>query len=491
MNHPRLFSMLALILLLSGPSMALWSPVPATDTLWKHVPGANVLLVRTGDARIDDGIEEGFRQSWSGSTWSWVPDSGIAAVAEDSVVLVFRLIENWSPVRASREEDCHKLSGMAAKACRDDQARAVFALGITGKGMGFRSGQWLLAEPSQVRQLPHGDAIAIDIVRDFALAVRAVRDSAYPAEGPLAGDRAWARETIVRSRRERARKDTLWVPREFAGTLAETDASREFQAPVRFVAMDSLETMMGTARRGAYLEPGLRLAANRQLRVRELSSGELLLIDDAEPRMSVDTTLAKSDLARLSHRAAGEERRMSWMVSVGYEASIADLMGFTYVAGYEFRRGLWGMLGWSKMEYGEGGTNGSTQGVGIVGVRFAPFLGWERSFLGPRMVVGARWWQPLGSGEEADDGRILDLAPRMTFDLDCLARYWYIGVSLETWLDDNSYEASGDDLADKAEASRMENGGYSFRAGLQIGFSDWRPAPPWRSAKEKVASATR
>jgi len=495
MTRLRFLPTFATVALAAASSTAMWSPVPPADTLWKHVQGARVLVVRTGDARIDDGLEEGFRLSWPTSSWSWVPDSGISSVAKDSTVLVFRLAENWNPVRGSREEDCEKLSGPAKRACRADQAGAVFLLSIAGKTIGPRDGTWLLAEPSQIRLAPRGDAVAVDVVRDFALVLQTVRDSAYPVEGPLKGDNAWARESVVRTRRERVRPDTLWVPSAFLGKVTASEASEAFQGPVRFVGMDTLEAIMGTSRKGSYLEAGLHPAGSRQLRVRELASGDLLLIDDSKSLEGHEGELFPKDFERLRHRALGEEERLTWMASAGWEGSTTELMGYIFTLGYEFRREFWAVAGWTNQQLGPS-DGGASQGFGLVGVRFTPALGWERKKLGPRVALGARWWQPLGDGSAAEDTRRLDPAPRMTFDLDLLAGNWFLGVSVEQWFGDNNwtrtseyYDYNRGDV-EYIEKGKLDAGGMSFRGGFHFGLPVWRPATPWRTAREKAQASS-
>lgn len=495
MNASRTLPLLGVIALLSTPARALWSPVPASDTLWKRALVAPVLLVRTGDARLDDALEEGFRQSWRGTTWSWAPDSGIASVAKDTSVLVFYLAENWSRVRRSREEDCSKLTlAAAAAACRDDQTRAFFILYLTGKSLGLRDGAWLLTEPSQVRQIPRGDAMAIDIVRDFALAVQAVRDSAYPGEGPLEGDVAWARETIVRSRRSEVPRDTLWVLREQSGKVSDSALSAAFGGVVKAIRADSLEDMMGTSRSGSYLEAGLRPAYRRQLRVRDLPTGDLRLIDDRRPNSVADTSLRIDDFRRLAHRVRGEEYRMAWMASVGYEYSTAGLFGWTFLGGKEVRRGVWALAGWTSQHpaLSSGGREAAELGQGtvILGARWNPGLDWEEEFLGPNLGLGVRYWQPVGGVPKGRSGQTLELAPHATLDLDYLGKFWFVGLSLETWFGRNEYkevyESNGYDTYYETgvESDVVGQGGLALRTGFHFGIPDWKPAPSWRSARE-------
>lgn len=474
---------------LAKQACGLWSPVPPKDTLWEIASRSRVLLVRTGDARLDDGIEEGFRKSWTRTPWSWTPDSGIAAVAKDSNVLVVRLFEPRSILRKSAENDCGKLSGAEGKACRDDQSKGVLVLYIAGEKLGLRSRTPLLLQPTQIRQLDRGDAFAIDIVSDFALVFQAIQDSAYPAEGPLAKDNAWARETLTKVKREKAAGDTLWVPRAISGKVDEVTASASLGAPVRFVGMDTLESMMGTTRTGSYLEAGLRPAATRQLRVRDLASGELLAIDDAKPLLSADTLLKKEDLVRLYHRYRPEEERATWMVSGGYEGSYTELMGYVFTAGYEFRRGVWALVGYTEQQVGTSDKKGAKQKMGIVGLRYTPYLGWERKGLGSRITFGSRFWLPLGEGDPAEDGRIVDAAPRITLDLDVMTSFVYAGISSEIWLGENAYARPGAQTPSpysyyREEDDKLDPGGLCFRGGLQFGIPSWRPAPSWTPAKD-------
>lgn len=503
MRAPRskvslLASAIAALLLAPRETAAIWSFAPPKDSLWRIALESRVLMIRTGDARLDDGIEEGFRKSWpSKGGWAWAPDSGIRAVAKDTNAMVFQWVEPRGYGRKTAGNDCQKLTGAERRSCVQDQASGFFMLTMVGKKLGRRDGAWLLLSSSQVRQLEHGDAFVIDVVTDFALALEAMRDSLYPVDGPLVDDRAWARETITRERRSKAHEDTLWVPRQVAGKVSDSVASALFGSPVRFVGADTLETMMGSARKGSYLEPGLRAPAPRQLRVRSLATGELLAIDDRRAALPSDSLLNRNDLARLAHRTRAEEERPSLMISGGYEGSYTELMGITVIAGYEVKRGLWALAGYSPEQVGPDDKQGATQSMAIVGVRFCPLLGWERPTLGQRFAIGARYWQPLWDAKEAEDGRELDVAPRITLDLDFLFDYMFIGISHEIWLGENSYKAPASDKQEtgyysyssssEEDDDKLDPGGLCFRGGFHFGLPTWRPAPKWKSAKERNA----
>ncbi|MCB9495918.1 MAG: hypothetical protein H6686_03420 [Fibrobacteria bacterium] len=483
---PALRTRSVLVLLLLGwvsSVHAIWSPIPATDTIWAYARTAPILLVRTGNAPLDDAIEEGFRLYWSDRDVSWVPDSGLAAVSKDTVVLVFRLAQGRNPFRTSREDDCNRLEGAQRVLCRDDQTKAVFGLGLVGDRLGHRNGAALLAEPSQVLQLPRGDAFAIDVVQDFAAAAQAVWDSTYPAEGPLKGDRAWARETITKRGRSQP-LDTLWIPDQVSGKVSEAEAAQDLGSVVRYVPMDSLERMLGTSRGGAYLEPGLRRTWARQLRVRSVATGELLLIDDGNPKLDVDTVLVRRDFQRLAHRVHGREERLVWRISAEYELASSEVFGWNVLLEREVRRGLLVGAGFANLGLMKSTQGAPTQTLLLSGFKWIPSLGWERKTLGPRFTMGSRLWVPLAEAAPTQEDAGLDLAPRLTLDVEYWARGFTLGLSKEIWLGEGG---STRGAWSGADVQTIESG-VAFRFGAHFGFPQFMEAPKWRSAKE-LASA--
>ncbi len=497
-NAGRFFLALGAALLAAIPAQALWSPTSPTDTLWRRALTAPVLLVRTGDARFDDAIEEGFRQSWTWGSWSWVPDSGLGAVARDTTVLVFRLAEPWSPLRKTREEDCLKLSGKVRDACRADQSKSFFGLGILGRDLRMRSGTWLLTAPSQVRQIPLGDAMTVDIVREFSQALAVWQDSSWSPALEVVDTRYWAQDALVRGRREKVRGDTLWVPSEFAGKLGGDEASQELGSPVRFLPMRDLETRMGGSTPGYYLEPGLRPAATRYLRVRDLRTGTLAVSDDGPVASMSDTLLRAGDFRRLAHRLEGDEWRPRYMASVAWEMSSTELNGWVFQGGYELYRSIWGLAGWSNlMSRLDDGNNPAKQGHLIVGARLIPSVKREAPWLGPAMAVGTRLWIPVGDGQPDGGGNLMDMAPMQTLDLDYLGPLWFAGLSFQKWWGTNkfgnpadmesAYSSSYYGNKDELEASTAA----SFRIGVHLSVPAWGKGRDWPTAREVAAKKTR
>jgi hypothetical protein len=503
MTHPfRLFAILLCALVL--PASAMWSDVSPSDSLWRLASQAKLFLVRTGDARLDDGIEQGFAEAWPSGRWSWVPDSGIADLVKDSTVLLFRLVEPRSPAIPRGSHDCASFPEGGLKVlCFDEQARGRFHLEIGGKRLKFRSGTRLLEMPSQARRMPMGDAYVIDLAKDVSSTIRIALDSLYPSGSTFSGSRYWAREALVRDRRERLKRDTLFVVEEQVGAGGVAPLAAAIGGSVVAVPAATLESMLGTSRQGLHLEAGILPASKRLLRVRDIATGDPVLFDDGPAAYGrKDTLLRVEDFQRLAHRAAGDEQRNYLMGSIGPELSFAGLMGLVYTAGYEFRRGLWATAGWARWSGRPEGSESFRRDHVLLGIRYTPIMSWETPGLGslgwwPRVSIGARYWQPYGSSDSTDtDEWLHEVYPHVSLDGDLLWDFLYLGASPEVWFGTNTvrkyrYEGQGASTVRVARFSDHHEGGWSFRLGFQMGLSGWRPGVEWVSAKEKAARTKR
>lgn len=383
--------------------------------------------------------------------------------------------------------------------CFDEQARGRFHFEIGGKRLKFRSGTKLLEIPSQARRMPMGDAYAMDLARDVTTAIRIALDSLYPAGTTFKGSRHWAREALVRDRRGRVGKDTLFVVEEQVGASGVAPLAKALGGPVSAVPAATLESMLGTPRQGLHLEAGILPASKRLLRVRDISTGDPVLFDDGPAAYGrKDTLLRVEDFQRMAHRASGDEFRPFLLGGVGYELSMAGLMGMVVTGGYEFRRGLWGLAGWANWSgRPEGSTSYSRDHV-FAGVRWAPIQSWETPGLGtlgglPRITLGARYWQPYGSSDSSGTDEWLDeVYPHLSLDLDLVWDFFYLGYSPEIWFGENTQSShttrwDGREWVRGTSTAPYADPGYAIRMGFSVSFSGWRPGVEWVSAKEDAS----
>jgi hypothetical protein len=250
--------------------------------------------------------------------------------------------------------------------------------------------------------------------------------------------------------------------------------------------MNELETKMAGSTPGYYLEPGLRPAATRYLRVRDLRTGDLALSDDGPAASMPDTLLRAGDFRRLAHRLEGEEWRPRYMASVAYEVSGTELNGWVFQGGYEVHRAIWALAGWSKLlSRMDDGNNAAKQGHLIGGVRWIPSTKREAPALGPAMALGTRLWVPMGAGESDGVGDRMDLAPMQSLDLDYLGPVWFGGLSIQKWWGTNRMKTS--DWKNDLDALTAA----SFRIGMHLSMPAWGKGRDWPTARDVAAKKAR
>ena len=438
----------------------------------KNLSGLRTVLLHTGNAALDDALEEGFRQHWKLTRWSWAADTGFPKIASDSSILVFGNfpLYRW---RVRGLFGCFDGWQERKGLCYQNDSAGSFSL---YKLTGTRQEE-LLSEISELRSWPRGDAMAVDVVRDFHTVLARLEADSLADDALFSSNAIWPGLIASFPRREACPSCTVWVAREYDRSFDAAQASRLLELPVRTIGMDSLDGMLGTGRKGLYLDAGSRSNFAQNLHLRTLDSGVLVATHTEFDNQGNDRIkgLDADDLAPLAHRLKGEEKRVvvsvSWFVQMSENTLVS--MG---LVGIEFARGWHGLLG-----YGSGRSLLNTSADEsidqlLVGVRWYPLLGYEARALASRVVMDLTLLQPLGTPTKAPtdywDYSTWNAPTTLGLQFTTNASIFELGVGWQLPLGD---EFSGGRSANSSE--RPDKANWNLRLGIRTEWRGWRKAP--------------
>jgi hypothetical protein len=472
--------------------------VPLSSKIWKRMPTLSTVLVHSGNAALDDAMEEGFRLHWKATPWRWAADTGFPQVKADSAILVFGNFPmfRWREMGYMGCLDGWKPRGYA---CVQNDSASSFSLYLVE---GKERHQEVMSEISELRSWPHGDAMAIDVVRDFNDAFQRIAKGPAPSARFFEDNREWPGLLVSFPQRELCSACTVWVAREYGRTLPTPpggtrgfgeNGSRVTQSdtipldpaafakvlgrPVQVIGMDSLEPMLGSGRQGLYLDAGTRSSFAQNLHLRTLDSGQLVA---TATRMGLyrtggQTGLRPENLEPLAARLQGKELRTIFSASywMQYNSSSISQLG---VASLEYKRGLHGLVG-----IGNGTPTASIRTeekaltVLLAGARWYPSLGFEDRALTNRVVVDGLLILPLGSMRNEDaDNYAQDWNAPPTVQLVAAFNLYFLemGFGFQIPLGEEYSHLEGYEFTGMAKSSN-----WVLRLALRTEWRGWKQAP--------------
>lgn len=479
------------ILLLSAHALSLALTATAAFDAEPYRPGsvAHTVLLHSGNAALDDAIEEGFRLHWRQTPWSWAADTGIPKVGKDSSLYVFG---NFSLSRWM----VNGLGGCPGKWVDNKKGLCILRDSVSSFSLYLVKGETqkeILTELSELRSWPKGDAMAVDVVKDFQTALQAVSDSLLDEE-LLSGNREWPGLAASAIGRPRCPTCTVWVAREYvpAGAGDSTRLATRIGRAVRLIGMDSLDGLLGSGRQGLYLDAGTRSSFVRTLHLRTLDSGVLVATRTRYRGLEGSAGMVDDDLAHLGHRLRGEEYRvvlsLSWL-----NQFTGNTFSQFFTGGYEFRRGWQALVGIGATTgtYAESDAEASGSPkltTLLAGVRWMPLLGYEARPVAHRLLLDLTLMAPLGHPPRSErsnlegsylssyGGSSQDMqwnAP-LSLNLEAALNYHFLefGTGLRLPLGKEYEGTDKDPLGRTTDASN-----WSVRVGIRTEWRGWRKAP--------------
>lgn len=472
--------LLQTICLLPVLALALEAEIPMEFPQFKALAGRKTVLIHTGNAALDDAIEEGFRLHWKFTPWSWAADTGMPKLKNDSSMYVFG---NF-PMYRWRQRG---LFGCQDGWRDDKNGTCVLQDSASSFSLYWVKGEThreILSEISELRSWPSGDAMAIDVIRDFQTALQTLNDSTADAM-LLNMNREWPGLIASFPARQTCATCTVWVAREYGKEkpLDTAKMSELLSRPVQLIGMDSLDGLLGTPRQGLYLDAGSRSTFARNLHLRTLDSG--VLVATTTRRVGGQIFLPKgmdlSDFKDLGHRLKGEEERVVFSLSWFGQFSGNTLAQFVQ-GGYEFHRG-WHALGGFGTTYDlVGSEEGQTTKLSslLAGIRWHPLLGYEANALTNRAVFDLALQLPLGEGKDAATienswyytSKKWNAPPMLILSAITNVSILELGAGFQFPLGEE-YTQSG--FVDDVGAA--SNAQWNLRVGIRTEWRGWRKAP--------------
>jgi len=490
--------LLQLLCLVPALALALEANAHYIAPQYKHLSGRRTVLIHTGNAALDDAVEEGFRLHWKFTPWSWAADTGMPKLKGDSSLYVFGNFPmyRW---RVRGLFGCHgNWKDNKKGSCILQDSASSFSL-YWVKGETHRE---ILSEISELRSWPKGDAMAVDVVRDFNTALQVANDSIL--DGALLGQNdEWPGLVASAVGRQSCPACTVWVAREYgaAKPLDPRKMSSLLELPVEMIGMDSLDGLLGTSRKGLYLDAGSRSTFGRNLHLRTLDSGVLVATRTwrAGSEVELSPGLDYDDIAMLGHRLKGEEYRVVFSLSWFGQFSGNTFVHFVQ-GGYEFHRG-WQALAGVGSTYdlvAESSSGDSKLTTLLGGVRWMPLLGYESSPLANRVVFDLTMQVPLGEGQQNQPRLVSDYygtyttsttswnAPAiLNFGATTNMGFFELGGGLQIPLGDE-YTHRGSRSSD----GTIANSSWNLRMGIRTEWRGWRKAPSLFTRPSKAPTAT-